>query len=55
MNDTKIIREIVKKNLKLVNNDNNNFQEIIKAIKEEILIIKLNIKEDYIKNLIYKT
>ena len=53
VNDTKIIREIVKKNLKLVNNDNNNFQEIIKAIKEEILIIKLNIKEDYIKNLIY--
>ena len=50
--DYKIIREIIKKNLVNVNHENNNFKEITKVIKEKIIIYKLKIEDDYIKNII---
>ena len=50
--DYKVIREIIKKNLININHENNNFKEITKIIKEEIIIYKLKIEDDYIKNII---
>ena len=50
--DYKVIREIIKKNLSKINHENNNFKEITKIIKEEIIIYKLKIEDDYIKNII---
>ena len=50
--DYKIIRGVIKKNLINVNHVNNNFKEITKVIKEEIIIYKLKIEDDYIKNII---
>ena len=50
--DYKIIREIIKENLNKINKELNNFYEIMLLIKKEIIIHKLNIKEDYIKDLI---
>ena len=50
--DFKIIREIILKNLKLINRDSNNFKEIINLTKKEIIINKLKIKDEYIKDLI---
>ena len=51
-NDYKPIREIIKKNIIKIKEDLNNFYEIILLIKNEIIINKLKIKEDYIKDLI---
>ena len=51
-NDYKPIREIIKKNIIKIKRDLNNFYEIILLIKNEIIINKLKIKEDYIKDLI---
>ena len=51
-NDYKPIREIIKKNIIKIKGDLNNFYEIILLIKNEIIINKLKIKEEYIKDLI---
>ena len=51
-NDYKPIREIIKKNIIKIKEDLNNFYEIIILMKNEIIINKLKIKEDYIKDLI---
>ena len=51
-NDYKPIREIIKKNIIKIKGDLNNFYEIIILMKNEIIINKLKIKEEYIKDLI---
>ena len=51
-NDYKTIREIIKKNLNNIKKASNNFNEIMLLIKSEIIIYKLKIKENYIKDLI---
>ena len=51
-NDYKSIRKIIKKNIINIKQDLKNFYEIMLQMKNEIIIYKLKIKENYIKDLI---